>query len=118
MRRVLIVCVLVLAAPVYAQWTKYGYEQITVTNAAVGFATATLFPNGRGNAPQATAGSCRVGTAQIRWRYDGPAATSSVGTLAEIGDVIPFMNAQQLVAFSAIRTGSTSAVLSCTVGLQ
>lgn len=113
------VIALSLSGAVVAQtWTTLGFETITAAGTAIGFTATTLEPNGQGNAPQASVGVCRVATAQIRYRVDGPSPTSSVGILAEIGDVISLNSFLVLRNFKAIRTGGTSGVLSCTVGLQ
>jgi hypothetical protein len=45
---------------------------------------------------------------------NGSAATSSVGTLLEVGDVLPIVGHDVLVNFSAIRTTGTSGQLDCT----
>lgn len=115
-RMILTVCVLVmLTATVTAQWQYLGYEQITVANSSIGITATVLQPNGGNTQPQANVGACRIETAQIRWRVDGVAPTSSVGTLAEIGDVIPLDGADALIRFRMIRTGGTSGVANCTV---
>lgn len=107
---------LTLTVAVSAQWTYLGFETITASATATGFTVTTLQPNGANTAPQATVGACRVAAAEIRWRADGTAPTSAVGTLAQIGDVIALDGADVLQKFKAIRTGSTSGVLSCNVG--
>ncbi len=54
----------------------------------------------------------RNAVAQIRYRYDGTAPTSTVGTILEIGDVKTFADVRDVAAFRAIRTGATSGILS------
>lgn len=115
---VALVIALLLSAQASAQWTALGFETITAAGTAIGFTATTLEPNGQGTAPQANVGVCRVAVAQIRYRVDGPNPTASVGILAEIGDVISLNTFQVLRNFKAIRTGGTSGVLSCTIGLQ
>jgi hypothetical protein len=107
---------LTLTMAVSAQWAYLGFEQITVAGTSVGFTATTLRPNGANTSPQATVGACRVTTAQIRYRIDGTAPTSTVGIVAEIGDVIALNGPDVLQKFRAIRTTSTSAALDCSVG--
>jgi hypothetical protein len=94
-------------------WTYLGFEQLTVAGTAGGFTAATI--DAVGGHPQATRAVCRLETAQIRYRYDGTAATATVGTLLEIGDVLTLDGYDALKVFSAIRTGGTSGVLDCSV---
>ncbi len=110
---------LALSATVYG-WTYLGYEAVTVGTTAVGF-TANCIQVGTGcnnsvQHDQATAASCRLETAEIRFRYDGPAATNSAsgGTLLEVGETLTLSGNDALQDFSAIRTGSSSGVLQCT----
>lgn len=87
------------------------FETLTVdaTVGGVGLATATIKPSGQ---PQMTGCTGRVATAQIRYRYDGTAPTSTVGTLLEIGDTLTLEGLPYLVAWRGIRTGATSGVMS------
>ena len=89
-------------------------DQIAVAGTATGFTSATI-REGNGH-PQANWAQCRVRTAQVSYRIDGGAATATVGTLLEVGDVLPLNQPWQLVNFSVIRTTGTSAQLDCTVG--
>lgn len=84
------------------------YESLTVANTAVGITSTVITPAGR---PQQTECTGRLETAQIRYRYDGTAPTSSEGTLLEIGDVLTLTNHAYLAAWRGIRTGATSGVL-------
>lgn len=102
---------LVSALPLAAQLAYIDDEQITVTNTAVGLTAAKISPAGKS---PPSAGACRVELAEIRFRKNGSAATATVGTLAEIGDVIAFYNHDELQNFSAIRTTATSGQLDCT----
>ena len=54
-----------------------------------------------------------VETAQIRFRLDGTAPTSSVGHIANAGDQIVLASNGDIANFKAIRTTSTSATLRC-----
>lgn len=98
----LIAALVVLAAPVVAQRVTT-YEQLTVANSSIGITASTL----------SGMGTCllRLETAQIRWRADGTAPTTTVGTLMEIGDVMPISNISDARAIRFIRTGGTSGVL-------
>lgn len=86
------------------------FEQITVAGTSIGFTAAAITPSG---SPEASVAACRLETAQIRWRIDGQAPTSSVGTLLEIGDTVVISGHDSMVRFRAIRTGS-SGTLDCT----
>lgn len=86
------------------------FEQITVTNAAIGFTSTVITPT-TGSAMIFAA--CRAETAEMRYRYDGTDPTTTVGTLLEPGDVLYLNGHDNLRLFRAIRTGSTSGVLSC-----
>lgn len=104
---------LLLLAPVALQAASYiNFEQIAVTNTAVGFTAATITPPGQ---PQAQTATCRARTAEMSYRVDGGTATTTVGTLIEIGDVVVINGHDSLVRFSAVRTTSTSGQLDCTV---
>lgn len=120
MRRWLVVCgiCLTLVSPVVAQWQYLAFEQVTVAAAAIGITATVLQPNGGGSSPQANVGTCRVETAQVRYRVDGGLPTTAIGTLAEIGDTIALDGSDILRLFKAIRTGAVSAVLDCTVGMR
>jgi hypothetical protein len=91
-------------------YSYVGFEQITVAAAAIGFTTAKITPPGR---PEATIASCRLETAEIRWRIDGLPGSATVGTLLEPGDILTVTGHDALVTFSAFRTGATSGQLDC-----
>lgn len=97
-------------APVHAV-DYVAYEQITVGSSAIGF-TTTLIVQGNGH-PQANLATCRVETAQIRYRIDGTAPTSSVGTVLNDGDTFVLQGLDLLLRFQVIRTSSTSGALTC-----
>ena len=83
-------------------------EAVTVDNTAGGVALT----------PAKYAG-CRsafitVEDAQLRWTIDGTAPTTTVGHVANPADIIDLVSAEDMAAFRAIRTGSTSAKLYCT----
>ena len=61
--------------------------------------------------PPTKAATLTVETAQLRWLKDGTAPTASAGHVANVGSVIFLDNANDLVNFRAIRTGSTSALI-------
>lgn len=114
-KRLLVALACVAACSVTVQaWTYLAFEQISVAGTAIGITATKLQPNGANTAPQATVGSCRVRTAQVSYTIDGTTPTASVGTLAEIGDVIQLNGPDVLRAFRAIRTGS-SGQLDCVV---
>lgn len=101
---------LALTVPLSA-WSYVGFEQITVAATSIGFTTSRI-DNQNGH-PQATIAVCRLETAEVRYRMDGVAPTSTVGTLLEIGDYLTLQGPDLLQSFRAIRTGGTSGTLSC-----
>lgn len=98
-------------ALVVSAYSYIGFEQITVAAAATGFTAAKITPPGR---PEATIASCRLETAEIRWRIDGLPGSATVGTLLEPGDILTVTGHDALLVFSSFRTGATSGVLDCT----
>ncbi len=102
----------VLAAALSVVAIARTFAQVTVDNTAGGVSlpAAAITPPGQ---PQMQNGVCRVRSAEISFTYDGTAPTTTVGTLAEIGDVLIFTNHAQLFLFQAIRTGSVSGQLDC-----
>jgi hypothetical protein len=97
-----LIVALALSVPVAAQRVSR-FEQLTVGAAAVGITASTL-------SGMATC-TLRLETAQIRWRADGTAPTSAVGTLMEIGDVLTIENILDARAIQFIRTGASSGAL-------
>ncbi len=101
MRRLLaVVALLLIASPVFAQRSLY--QALTVDNTARSIAAAT------------TAGmdTCvlKLETAEIRWRNDGTAPTSTVGTPIGVGTTIT-LNVIDTLQAQFIRTGGSSGVL-------
>lgn len=86
-----------------------GFETITVATTAIGPTSATLNSSTHGQADRALFGPLE--TAQIRWRDDGTAPTSTVGHLMQIGDVLEYDGDLSKILF--IRTGGTSGALPC-----
>lgn len=99
-----------LSVPLAAAF--YDFEQITVDNTAAGVkltvakvAVAFVYV------------SCRVRTAEISFLTVDPAktaVTSSVGQLAEPGDVIVISGREEALNLRLIRTGTTSGQIDCT----
>lgn len=107
-----------VAVPALAQPTNYlANVQLTIdsTAAGVGF-TASDLAQGNGH-PQINSASCVSNTdgGDFRFRVDGTAPTTSVGVLVPAGGALIFNSPLSLIAFKAIRTAGTSAVLSCTL---
>ena len=82
----------------------FAHETLTVADTAVGLTSDTYL--------DATRAEMTLETAQIRMWADGTDPTASVGIPAEIGDTIVLNSAAQIANFKAIRTGTTSGVLS------
>jgi hypothetical protein len=78
-----------------------GYQQLTVSNTAVGLTV----PAG------ATRAVVYVEAQPIRWRDDAVAPTSSVGVPAIATNAFELPSVQSLNGFKAIRSGSTDATL-------
>ena len=55
-----------------------------------------------------------VETAQIRFTVDGTAPTITVGHILNAGDNLTIDSNEDIAAFRAIRTSSTSGVIQCT----
>ena len=86
----------------------YNYESITVADTAIGFTDSAI---NRGDGIRPYRAVFVVETAQLRFRVDGTAPTSSEGTLAEVGDIVTITGEHDVEAFKAIRTTGTSAVI-------
>lgn len=115
-RRLFVGLVLALLVGVTLSANLYDFEQLTIDNTATGkgFTAAKITPAGQ--VPM-TLAQCRVETAEIRYLYVDPlkiAVTASVGTQAEPGEFITITGREEILNFRAIRTGATSATLSCT----
>lgn len=89
------------------------WEVITVGASAVGLSATTYEPtDGR---PVRKECLVLLETAQVRWRVDGAADPSStVGSIFDPGGVLRLQGWRDMKRFRAIRTGSTSGVLSVT----
>ena len=110
MRRILALgLVLALSAPLVASQVQVKtYESLTVADSSVGLSSSTISPDGQGQIAQCYG---RLETAQIRYRWDGTAPTSSEGLLLEVGDTLTIDGFDVASAIRFIRTGSTSGVL-------
>lgn len=104
-----LVCALALGTVLFAIET---FEQVVVDNTVGGVPlTATkIAPPGQ---KQMQRGACRVRTAEISFTHDGTAPTTTVGTLAEVGDMIYLPDFERLTLFRAIRTTAVSGQLDC-----
>lgn len=111
LRWIVLLAALAVPATVIAQNPAFQFEQITVAASSIGFTSATI-QAGNGH-PQMNKAVCRLETAQIRFRVDGTAPTSSVGTLLEVGDILTLTDPNELQQFRSIRTGATSGLLDC-----
>lgn len=112
MRRGILIAILWLVAwtsPAWTQGAPVTFETITVSSTAVGLATTTYSPTGRG---QMTTCTARLETAQVRFRFDGTAPTSTVGFLLEDGDVLTIERHDHMRLIKFIRTTGADATLS------
>ncbi|HYE88052.1 MAG TPA: hypothetical protein VEA16_16935 [Vicinamibacterales bacterium] len=109
MRRLLL-CSLVVALVLPARASDHvTFEQITVAATAIGITSTITNPSGL---PQQNRCVARLETAQIRYRTDSVAPTSTVGMVLEVGDVLTITTNEDARRIRFIRTGSTSGVLS------
>lgn len=92
----------------------FGFEALAVTGTAGGFTAATYDPVGATSNPPAISAQVQCQVAQVRYRVDGTDPTAAIGILLEVGDEIVIWGTQDIKAFSAIRTGGTSATLATT----
>jgi len=89
---------------------RYGdaHDSITIDN-TVGGVSLTAASAARANRVFITAE-----TADMRFRYDSGAPTTTVGHLLSDGDTLTLYGTQNIKNFLAIRTGETSGVLKVT----
>jgi hypothetical protein len=116
-RRLLVCAALLCGWPSLALAQYTANVQLTIDNTAAGIGfTASDLAAGNGH-PQINSATCTSNSSggDFRYRVDGTAPTSSVGVLVPAGGNISFSSPLALSAFKAIRTASTSAVLSCTL---
>lgn len=98
----------------------YSYENLTVdsTSGGVAFTTTKVNPSGVAyNAQSITFTiACDGGgtSCPIRMTLDGTAPTTSVGMRADYGSSVTIYSHSNILAFRAIREGSTSAILNTT----
>lgn len=112
MRKLLLA--IILASGVGLDAVSYAaFEQITVAASSIGFTGSKITATGQ---PMATYAVCRLRTAEISYTTDGTVPTTTVGTLAEVGDVLVFNGHDVLTQFRAIRTTGTSGQLDCNYG--
>lgn len=114
MRFLALIAVLALILSPMAAMAAAGipsYEQLTVANTALGITAATYAPAPDGT-PR-TQCTLVLETAQIRWRADALAPTSSVGTPFDPGGVL-VIPSSAFKSIQFIRTTSTSGVLNIT----
>jgi hypothetical protein len=97
---------LAISSLVYAR--AYNTESITVSSVAIGFTSATISPERRTKPIKAV---FIVETAQIRFTVDGSTPTTTVGFLAEIGDIVTINGEGDIKNFKAIRTGASDATI-------
>ena len=95
------------------QIQAFGFETITVAAAAggIGPTLATINPATKGYACR---GVFTVETAQIRYRYDGTAPSSTVGHILNAGDVLELEGIINLQNLLFIRTTGSSATVQAT----
>lgn len=85
------------------------FEALTVSTSAVGITNAILRPPGQGL--QNNFCTAYVDGANVRYRFDGTAPTTSVGAIASSGDTVSIDNLEQATAIRFIRDDSVDATL-------
>ena len=85
------------------------FEALTVSTSAVGITNSTLRPPGQGL--QHNFCTAYVDGANVRFRFDGTAPTTTVGAIAKSGDTISIDNIEQASAIRFIRDDSADATL-------
>ena len=104
------VCGLVLAGSVYAVAQHQStFERITVTNTAVGVATATTNPTGR---QQMNTCYARLESGGVYFRDDGTDPTATVGAPLDVGDTVTISGNSIARSIRFIRSASTNGILS------
>ncbi len=83
------------------------FEALAITNAVAVALTEAKIAN-------KVKAMITVETAEIRWRIDGTAPTTTVGHMGAKGDIIMLTNATDIGHFKAIATSATAASLSIT----
>lgn len=97
---------------------SYGYETVTVPNTATAL-TASLYQKTSNVSQQDTEEALiTCETAQIRYRFDGVAPTSTEGHILDVGQSLVVDGYKNIQNFKAIRTGATSGVLKITYQRQ
>jgi len=111
MKKILLSMVfLILFVPCLLLAQTMDYETITVADTAIGFTISKIAPS---SSKFATRAFCVLETAEIRFLYSGASPTSTIGLLLEIGGNLQFDSRDAISKFKAIRTGSSSGVLTC-----
>lgn len=110
MRRLIVLALfLALALPAAAQAPTASFEKLTVAATSVPISAATLAPTGK---PERVLCVLTLETGQVRYRVDGTDPDASTGHVMDIGGTLTVSSKYNLTRFRAIRTGSTSGVLS------
>lgn len=106
---------LLLTSVLYAQNPVATFEQVAVNanTGGVGFTASKITPDSpSGN--MMTLATCRVESNSVRFRFDGTAATSQIGTIANVGDVFYISGHDAMVLFKAIsQNAASSELLDC-----
>ena len=87
--------------------TAFAYESLSVTSgAAVGCTSATYAP--ASGAPPASRAYVTVENAQIRFRTDGTAPTTTEGHIVNPGTALELLGIGNIIGFKAIATSATA----------
>lgn len=89
-------------------YVAFAFENLTITDGSTSL-TATKYTQSDGNYAKRALITCE--TAQIRYKYNGDAPTSSEGHILNVNSSLTIIGATNIRNFRAIRTGTTSAKL-------
>jgi hypothetical protein len=90
------------------EFNQFSFEQLTADATVGGIAlTPSVFE-------KVKRAIITVGDAKIRYRFDGGAPTATIGHVCDVDKSIELSSIEEIINFRAIRTGTTSAVLSIT----
>lgn len=110
MKRITLCAVMVaVAGTVLVGQRQTTFEALTISTSSVGITNSTLRPSGQ--TFQNNFCTLYVSGANVRFRFDGTAPTTSVGAVASDGDTISIDNLEQASAVRFIRDDAVNATL-------
>ena len=92
------------------------FETLTISSTAIGL-TPNIYSKNNG-LEMCNKATILVEDANIRYRVDGGNPTSTLGLLANNGDVISLIGRSELKLFRAIREAAADATITCDYGVS